>query len=179
MPSLRTLYRRLNRKLAIRKNVEFQDDLRVGVGSLLMAPDRLTIGRSVVIGNYCWLAANGSIGDGVLISSHVGIVGRYDHDSSALGVYISEAPWIYDPSIASDTPRNRITIEDDVWIGFNATLLSGVTVGRGAIIAAGAVVVKDVEPYAVVAGAPARTVSMRLTPEQQQVHEAMLAKRYG
>lgn len=54
-----------------------------------------------------------------------------------------------------------IIIEDDVWLGANCVILSGVRIGRGAIIAAGAVVVKDVESYSVVAGVPAKLLKYR------------------
>jgi len=49
-------------------------------------------------------------------------------------------------------------IEDDVWIGFKATILKGVTIGRGSVIAAGSVVTKDVPPYTLVAGNPAQII---------------------
>lgn len=60
-------------------------------------------------------------------------------------------------------PRSRgpVTIGNDVWFGTRTTLLSGVSVGHGAVIAAGAVVTKDVPPYSVVAGVPAEVVRMR------------------
>lgn len=57
--------------------------------------------------------------------------------------------------------RGNITIGHDVWIGFEATLLPGVTVGHGAIIAAKSVVASDVPPYAIVAGNPARVIRYR------------------
>ncbi|MDY6420297.1 MAG: CatB-related O-acetyltransferase [Succinivibrio dextrinosolvens] len=52
-----------------------------------------------------------------------------------------------------------IVVDDDVWIGYGATILSGIHVGQGAIIAAGAVVSKDVPPYAIVGGVPARIIN--------------------
>ena len=60
-------------------------------------------------------------------------------------------------------PENdmEVVFEGDNWIGENATILKGVNVGYGAVIAAGAVVVKDVKPYTVVAGVPAREVKKR------------------
>jgi acetyltransferase-like isoleucine patch superfamily enzyme len=51
-----------------------------------------------------------------------------------------------------------IVIEDDVWIGFNATILKGVTICKGAIIGAATVITKDVPPYAIMVGNPARQV---------------------
>ena len=57
--------------------------------------------------------------------------------------------------------RKPIVIGDDVWIGACAIILKGVTINNGAVIAAGAVVTKDVEPYAIVAGNPARIIKYR------------------
>jgi acetyltransferase-like isoleucine patch superfamily enzyme len=51
-------------------------------------------------------------------------------------------------------------IEDDVWIGFSASIMKGVKIGRGAIIGAGSMVTKDVPPYAIVAGNPAQTIGV-------------------
>ena len=58
-----------------------------------------------------------------------------------------------------------IVIEDDVWIGARVTVLGGVTIGRGAIVAAGAVVTKNVAPYSIVAGVPAKPLKMRFDEE--------------
>ena len=54
-----------------------------------------------------------------------------------------------------------ITIESDVWIGANTTIVGGVRVGQGSVVAAGAVVVRDVEPYTIVGGVPARFIKKR------------------
>ncbi len=62
--------------------------------------------------------------------------------------------------------ENWVTIGHDVWIGHGATLTAGVTVGTGAVIGAGAVVTKDVAPYTVVGGVPARVLKRRFTPQQ-------------
>ena len=63
-----------------------------------------------------------------------------------------------DPDNRSATYGRRIVIEDKVWIGINATVLPGVKIGYGAIIGAGSVVTKDVEPMSIVAGNPARFI---------------------
>jgi acetyltransferase-like isoleucine patch superfamily enzyme len=62
-------------------------------------------------------------------------------------------------------------IEDDVWVGYGACLLSGINIGKGAIVTAGAVVVKDVDPYQIVGGNPARCVGYRFQKEEQVLHE--------
>lgn len=57
--------------------------------------------------------------------------------------------------------QNSITVGDDVWIGYRATILSGVKIGQGAVIGAGALVSKDVPPYAIVGGVPAKIIKYR------------------
>ena len=61
--------------------------------------------------------------------------------------------------------KGKIKIEDEVWIGANVTILSGVTIGKGAIIAAGSVVTKDVPPYSIVGGNPAKIIRYRNNKE--------------
>lgn len=67
-----------------------------------------------------------------------------------------------------------VVVESDVWIGCNVTLLSGVHIGRGSIIAAGAVVVNDVLPYSIVGGVPARFIKFKWSIEQILEHELIL-----
>lgn len=73
-------------------------------------------------------------------------------------------------------------MEDDVWIATNALILSGVTIGRGAIVAAGAVVVKDVPPYAIVGGNPAKILKYRFSLEIREslmkMDFSLLTKEY-
>jgi acetyltransferase-like isoleucine patch superfamily enzyme len=68
-----------------------------------------------------------------------------------------------------------VLIEDDVWVGGNATILHGVKVGRGSIIGASAVVTRDVPPYSIAVGNPARVIGRRFTDEEIARHEAALA----
>ena len=67
--------------------------------------------------------------------------------------------------------KGDIIVDDDVWIGYRATILSGVRIGQGAVVAAGAVVTKDVPPYAIVGGVPAKVLSYRFS---EDIREALL-----
>jgi acetyltransferase-like isoleucine patch superfamily enzyme len=171
---IRSLYNYLNLKLSIRGPVSFQSDLYVGHGTTITAPVFLKIGKGVRIGANTSIACNGKIGDGVLISSYVGIVGRNDHDHHAIGKMISQSPWLYGTQPRVCDQRDEISIGDDVWIGFGSVILSGITIGRGSIIAAGSVVIKDVRPYAIVAGNPAKEVSERFSCEDRVQHERLI-----
>lgn len=174
---MRAGYRWINLKWAIRGPVFYAPDLFVGHGTTITAPHSLRIGTHVKIAANTTIACDGKIGNGVLIASQVGIVGRYDHDHKEIGSYISESTWLYANADKSAERRNEIIIEDDVWIGFGAVVLSGITIGRGAIIAAGSIVTKDVEPYALVVGNPAKKIGERFSVEERIEHERLLSRR--
>ena len=122
---------------------------------------------------------DGRIGRGTMIANNVGIIGRKDHDVSAIGVPVRYAPWVGD----SESTRSRLSltteIGEDVWVGYGAIILSGISVGRGAVIAAGAVVTDDVEPHAIMAGNPARRVGMRFSEADIVAHEQRLTSFWG
>ena len=174
MRALQFLYRKLNRLLSIRKNVHVGRNFVIGAGGFVSAPDRLEIGDDVSIGRNFWMACNGSIGSGTLISSYVGILGRRDHDMSAIGFPISRAPWLHGSEARARVATDRVDIEQDVWIGFGATILSGIRIGRGSVVAAGAVVVRDVKPYEIVGSPPARPIGMRFDTAAIARHEDAL-----
>lgn len=71
-------------------------------------------------------------------------------------------------------PGKDVVVEEDVWMGFNVTLLSGVTVGRGSTIAAGAVVTKDTPPYSVNGGVPAKFIKFYWTIDEILAHEELI-----
>lgn len=90
-----------------------------------------------------------TIGKKVYVSENVTIRDSDDHHLSSMDET---------ETIQSKGMTAPITIEDNVWIGMNATILKGVTIGTGSVIAAGAVVTKDVPPHCVVAGVPAKVI---------------------
>lgn len=167
----RSLTRPLIRMWAVRENVALGSRVHIGHGSVLWAPNRLTVADDVYIGRRCTIRVDGQIGAGTLVSDDVAIIGRYDHDVWTVGVPARWAPWIGDASESKPGQGTATTIGGDVWIGHGAIVLSGVTVGRGALVAAGAVVTSDVGEYSIVAGNPARSVGERFSVDQRREHE--------
>ena len=78
-------------------------------------------------------------------------------------------------AIPYERDRKQVVIGNDVWIGFRSTIMTGVTIGDGAVIAANSHVIKDVEPYSIHGGNPARLVKMRF---KDDVIEALLRLRW-
>jgi putative colanic acid biosynthesis acetyltransferase WcaF len=123
--------------------------LRVGMlmGTIVIRPDQIAIGDHCIIGFRCFLGGEGgiTIGNNVNIASFSVLLGGW-HD-------------INDPTFASE--MRPIVVEDYAWIATGATVMAGVRIGRGAVVAAGAVVTRDVPPYAVVGGVPAKRIGDR------------------
>lgn len=72
---------------------------------------------------------------------------------------------LFGENVDETLSKGKIKVEDDVWIGYGVKILSGVTIGKGAIIAAGAVVIEDVEPYGIYGGVPAKFIRYRFSKE--------------
>jgi virginiamycin A acetyltransferase len=69
--------------------------------------------------------------------------------------------------ISQPTIRREVIIEDDVWLGTRSIILSGIRIGKGSIIAAGALVNRDIPPYSIVAGVPGKIIKSRLISQEQ------------
>ena len=94
-----------------------------------------------------------------------------DHRIDILGKYITAvhvAERFVDGVNVCDEP---VVIEDGVWCGANVTILKGVTIGRGSVVAAGAVVTKSFPPYSIIGGIPAKLIKMRFTEEEIKKNE--------
>lgn len=107
--------------------------------------------RKLTIGSYC------SIGENVQFLVCI------DHPTDHVSTFPFKEMILQESCEACS--KGDIVIDDDVWIGTNATILSGVHIGRGAVVGAGAVVTKDIPPYAVAAGVPAGIIKYRFEPE--------------
>lgn len=137
----------------IRRFVMKRMKMKIGRGTFIakrnyiMTPQQLTIGEHSHINRGCTIDARGgiTIGANVSVSYNVSIMtGSHDYNSTSF--------------------RGRflpIRIDDYAWIGNNAVIQQNITIGRGAVVCAGAVVTKDVPPFSVVAGVPARSIGQR------------------
>lgn len=119
---------------------------------------KVRIGKGAVINHGCLLYSTGGleIGDEVNISAGVWLI-TGSHDMNNPQFRVTYAP---------------IVIGNHVWIGVRATVLPGVTIGRGAVVMAGAMVTADVEPFAIVGGIPAHVIGTR------QLHDLTYTNRF-
>lgn len=134
--------------------VNISGEVEIGRYTSINGPNTFLITRNfkIIIGNFCSIARNVQLQE---IYHNYNRVTSYSIFKSVFkerdnDEYIS---------------KGSIIIEDDVWIGANSVILSGIKIGRGSIIAAGSIVTKNVEPYSVVAGNPAKKIRSRFSDE--------------
>lgn len=160
---------------ACRKVLTHGHDFHLGARTRIWAPERIVVGNHVYIGKDVHVEANCDIGDFCLIANRVAIVGRHDHDFSAVGFPVRYAPWVGSRRFSASFPDEKAILESDVWIGYGAIVLTGVVVGRGSIVAAGSVVTKSIPPYSIAAGVPARVIGQRFSDAAViEKHEAAI-----
>lgn len=127
---------------------------------------RLTMGAFGYVGPGAVIPANVMMGNYVMIGPELLIAGN-DHNFDIPGT----------PIIFSGRPEPKeCIIGDDVWIGARATIMLGVSIGRGSVIAAGAVVTRDVPAYTIVGGVPAKPIKMRFGINDANKHDTQLSK---
>ena len=135
----------------------FNPSLKVGKGFFCASGCRVSSGRHVIIGDNfymgynCHLGANMIVGKDVLFASEVAIVGG-DHKIDNINVPIK---------YSGQDVYKTAEFGDGCWLGHRAIVLHGVKIGKGAVVAAGSVVTKNVEPNSIVAGNPAKLIRYR------------------
>lgn len=133
------------------QNVYLHENTRVPVGSMILAPNTtFTMKKNSVCAHRLT----------VITGNHARVKGRY-----FISVTEAEKPEGFDAPV---------TVEEDVWMGANVTLLMGVTVGRGCTVAAGAVVHRSTPPYSVVGGVPAKFIKFYWSIDEIMEHEQKL-----
>ena len=141
------------------------------VDPTFLAGGKSSINKDLVAGPFSYVAPGCMISSGVeigaytMIGPRVMILGN-DHVHNVAGK----------PVIFSGRPEFKKTlIGSDVWIGAGCIIICGVKIGDGAIIGAGAVITKDIAPYSIMVGVPAKFIRQRFDLEQQALHDRMLA----
>lgn len=149
-------------------------NFHIGKSVFLWAKNKIIIGDNFYLGRYSQIECDIEIGDNVICGNNVAFVGKYDHNFKQIGVSVRLSLQIRDKDYNWKGIDSKIIIEDDVWIGYGSIIMSGVKIGRGSIIAAGSVVTKNVEPYEIVGGNPAKKISRRFTESEIISHELKL-----
>lgn len=153
----------IGRHAIVRKGSQVEGDVVLGDYSYISGPRSFV--EAAHIGKFCSIARQVIIGPG-------------DHNLKAVTTHpfpIAPAFGGFVPSARPQTQKEPVVIGNDVWIGVNAVILRGVTIGDGAVVAANAVVTRDVPPYAIVGGSPARHIKDRFVSE---VSEALQRIRW-
>lgn len=137
---IRNIFKKCGHPFHIKRGVTFGtgEDISIGNFSTIGYRNTLFV-KELFIGNY------------VMLGPNVTIIGS-NHNCARTDIPMFQQGVVY---------PGPIIIEDDVWIGANVTILPGVRLGKGSIVAAGAVVSKDVQPYTVVGGVPAKIIKYR------------------
>lgn len=159
MPFVKSMFEKCGKRVYIGrrsyftfKNISIGDDTSIGMDAMFMCTRaKISIGNKVMFGPHVFMITGG-------------------HRMDILGKYMKD---ITDDEKLPENDRD-IVIKDDVWVGSNSMILRGVTVGEGSVIAAGSVVTKDVEPYSIMGGVPARLIKKRFTDNQIDEHERLI-----
>ena len=130
----------------------------------------------------CYLMGNNTLRDAVILNLSAKFVlgkgsGAAEGFKVATGNHAQLIGRFYRTITEDEKPQGYdkdVIVKEDVWIGMNVTLLCGVTIGRGAIISAGSVVTKDIPPYCIAGGVPAKPIKFKWTIDQILEHESIL-----
>lgn len=162
------------------KRYEIGKNFHAGLRVRLWAKKTLQIGKDFYIGRDSLIETDAIIGDYVIFANKVAIVGRYDHNFQQIGFPIRHASKIRDTDYNWLGLNLLTVIEDDVWVGYGTIIMGGVKIGMGSIIAAGSVVTKDVDPYSIYAGCPAKKIKERFaSPLDLENHKKLYQLKYG
>lgn len=165
----------LFRRYFVRKSQfgKFGNDARITPPCALSGARNISLGEGCVIGANALLYATNAR---IVFKRHVVaaqglhiVTGAHERRIGRFCATITEAEKDHSKKLDAD-----VVVEEDVWFGLDVHVMPGVTIGRGATIGAGAVVTKDIPPYCVAVGVPAKPVEFYWTVEQILEHEAQL-----
>lgn len=157
------------------QQVSLNDSVSLGSHMYINAENgNITIGKHGELLSHvilCTFHGEIVIGDNVFINHHTELLGKYGKitvgNDVLIGMHVLLITYNHGMDRETFMRKQRgigkdIVIEDDVWIGSKVIILPGVTVGKGSVVGAGAVVTKDVAPYTIVAGNPAKVIRKRI-----------------
>lgn len=153
---------KIGKKVIIRAGTEVGPDVSIGDYSYISGPRAYV--EAAEIGKFCSIARQTTIG----VSGH-------DHQLVTTHPFISDPGYGFTKTVIKDVQKPAPIIGHDVWIGMNSVVHRGVVVGTGAVIASDAVVTKDVAPYSIVVGNPARHIKFRFSKD---IIEGLLATEW-
>lgn len=160
------------------RNYAIGANFYAGLRVNLWAKNSLKIGKNFYIGRDSQIEADCTIGDNVIFGNKVAVVGKYDHNYQQMGVPIRMASRIRDEHYTWKGLTSKTIIEDDVWVGYGAIIMSGVTIRKGCIIAAGSVVTKSTVPYSIYGGNPAKKITSRFATDEDTNKHIALEKEF-
>jgi acetyltransferase-like isoleucine patch superfamily enzyme len=144
---------------------------RFGPKGRFIRPNEIYLGDNIYIAPNFYISARDlTIGNNVLIGPNL-LLECDDHKFKNIGKTI----W----STANDRVISSVTIEDDVWIGGNVTILKNVIIGEGSIIGAASVVTKSIPPYSICVGCPCRPIKARFNNEELRTHLSLVKSQYS
>jgi chloramphenicol O-acetyltransferase type B len=160
------------------RKYEIESGFHSGIRVRLWAKSTLKIGKNFYIGRDSFIETDCIIGHNVIFGNRVAIVGKYDHNFQQIGTPVRLASAIRDFDYDWKGLNLITRIGNDVWIGYGSTIMQGITIHDGAIIAAGSVVTKDVDPYSIYAGNPARKIRERFDSQDDLLKHIELLKNF-
>jgi len=145
----------------LNRGIVIGNDVMLARGTILGCKNGdIRLGDNVGLGAYCIIHAIGesgvSVGNNVVIGTYTYLAGGSHYHFERTDIPISQQ---------GQDLKGGIRIEDNVWLGARVTVLDGVTIGRDAIVGSGAVVTKDILPFAIAVGVPAQVVGSRLNSQ--------------
>lgn len=156
------------------KHYSIGSNFHAGRAVNIWAKNSISIGANFYIGRYSQIECDAEIGNNVIFGNNVALVGKYDHHYEQVGVPIRLASQIRDQNYSWKGLNSKVIIKDDVWVGYGSIIMSGVNLGIGSIVAAGSIVTKDVAPYTIVGGNPAKFIKYRFDKTEIKEHEDIL-----
>jgi len=161
------------------RNYQIGANFHAGRKVFLWAKNGIKIGDNFYIGKYSIIECDAVIGDNVIFANNVSLIGKYDHHYQQIGIPIRLSSQIRDKNYNWKGLNQQIIIEEDVWVGLGTIILSGVHIGEGSIIAAGSVVTKDIDPYSIYGGNPAKKIRNRFENENDKsMHISLYNKNF-